>query len=191
MSNLLSTETKKEIHKEHRLRVIITALFLLTVLFLISVIWLVPIYILSANKYDITKTALSVAEGEISRVQPNDPKEIINNINTKLTILGEEPPSGQQAHNIIIDIVERKSNNIKITSISYNKAGEETRILLQGDALNRESLSSFVREIEKNELFSSVELPISNFVKEKDLDFSLTVYILHDQREEEEALEEE
>jgi len=189
MSNLLPLETKKEILKERHFRTVVIALFLLSALLVLSAVWLTPAYILSKNKYDITERELNAIKKEISTVQPEDTGVLIEDINNKLAILGGGISPKHHAYNIIGDIVEQKNNKIKITDIFYDKSGTEIRVLLRGEAFNRESLSSFVREIEKNELFSRVELPISDFVKETDLDFSLTMYIIYEQTEEEEAEE--
>jgi len=184
MSNLLPPETKKEITKEQHLRTAVVGLFLLAVLLVVSVVWLTPAYILSKNKYDITEKELNAIKKEISSVQLEDSIILIEDINNKLAVLTEGIPLENHAHNIIIDILEHKKDNIKITDIIYDKSPTEIRVLLNGEAFNRESLSSFVREIEKNELFSRVELPISDFVKETNLDFSLTLYIIYEQPEE-------
>lgn len=177
MSNLLPTEAKKTIKKESHLRVAVVALFLLAALLLVSVVWLVPAYILSANKYNVTEGELVALKNEIEQLQPDDPKEEIDDINEKLGVLKGGPFTEHYAYDLITDIIEKKNEDIQITNIFYDKTNTEIKVLLRGNALNRESLSSFVSEIEKNKLYSRVDLPISNFVKETNLEFSLNVYI--------------
>ncbi|HED05535.1 MAG TPA: hypothetical protein ENI61_02485, partial [Ignavibacteria bacterium] len=142
MSNLLPLETKNSIKKEYHLRVVATVLFLLGAILLVSVAWLAPVYILSVNKYDVTQSELVVVQAEISNKQPDNPRETINDINSKLEILKGDDFTKHYAYDIVKDIVEQKNKEIEIESIIYDKSTTDIKVLLRGNALSRESLSS-------------------------------------------------
>jgi len=183
MSNLLPIETKNSIKKEYNLRIAAAVLFFIAAILFISVAWLIPVYILSVNKYDVTQKELELIQAEALTIQPDNPKEVIDDINRRLEILDGGVFAEKYTYDIIVDTLSKKNKGIKINRIFYDKSGTQIKVLLKGEALKRENLSSFVSEIEKNELYSKVDLPISNFVKEINLDFSLTIYIEYDDPE--------
>ncbi|NIR48449.1 PilN domain-containing protein, partial [candidate division KSB1 bacterium] len=55
------------------------------------------------------------------------------------------------------------------------KGADGVRVSINGTARDRAALSAFARELENEPRFANIDLPISNFVKETDIDFSLTL----------------
>ena len=74
---------------------------------------------------------------------------------------------------------ESKPPNIRIKNIVFDneRDPEPATITLIGIATDRESLRSFGRLMEARTEFSTVDLPVSNFAKEKDIEFSMLVTI--------------
>lgn len=79
----------------------------------------------------------------------------------------------------LVRIFESKPSSIRITEISFDGALAETpaKISIRGEATDRDSLKAFGRSLEGREEFSEVDLPVSNFVKERDIDFVMSVTI--------------
>lgn len=77
----------------------------------------------------------------------------------------------------IIRNLEGKPNSVHLYEIGYSnkltKEGVVETLILKGVAENRDSLTSLGRFLESIPDFQSVDLPISNFAKERDIDFSL------------------
>jgi hypothetical protein len=76
-------------------------------------------------------------------------------------------------------IVDLKPTQISIKGISYrilDKDGKKViEIILSGVSLNRDSLTDFVKKIKESNNFSSASVPVSDFTKEKDLEFNMTI----------------
>ena len=77
---------------------------------------------------------------------------------------------------IINEIVLQKMPDIKINQISYdNSTAAGKKISIHGIASNRERLLLFRRALEDDIAFKKVDLPISNFVKGSNIEFSLNL----------------
>ena len=72
----------------------------------------------------------------------------------------------------------RKKNGIdglRVTSIIYERRGDEEGISLGGEAETRTSLRAFQKALEGEYRFGSVGIPVSNFVKERNIPFTITI----------------
>ena len=73
-------------------------------------------------------------------------------------------------------ILLKKRSDIKITQILYQNDGTNgKKITLTGIASSREVLLLFRQALEDSSSFKDVVLPISNFVKGSNIDFSLSL----------------
>lgn len=72
-----------------------------------------------------------------------------------------------------------KDGFIHIEEIEYKEVTATTSsLVLKGVADRRESLREFVTKLEATKGFSAVVLPVSNFAKEKNIDFSISITLL-------------
>lgn len=76
-------------------------------------------------------------------------------------------------------IVQVKNASIHVTSIQYRTINASSSVItLEGKADKRDALKKFVTDLQNIPMFLSVELPISNFVKDKDISFTISMKIL-------------
>ena len=66
---------------------------------------------------------------------------------------------------------------VKITYFSYEKGEEDGKISLTGKAETRDDLVIFESRLKKELGDNKVVSPVSNLIKEKDLNFSLSLYV--------------
>ena len=73
-------------------------------------------------------------------------------------------------------IIESKNTNISLTKFSFSpgKRGE-IQFLVSGIALDREGLVAFIEELKVKGGFASVESPVSDFAKDKNISFTLNI----------------
>ncbi len=64
---------------------------------------------------------------------------------------------------------------IHITAITYEKRGTEDGISIGGEADDRASLRAFQKALEEEYRFGKVNIPVSNFVKEHNIPFTVTI----------------
>ena len=177
--NLLPKIEKEALKKGLKLRFIIVTLFLLTASFLVGFIMLLPSYFIARAHFYLTESGNSTNTGNESLS-----KEILNlpsEINLKLKVL-QSNIAGPSVVDIFNKIISPVSTRVTINSISFsrdqNYQGKNgIDILISGTALDRDSLLSFLKLLKDSSFFSSVDVPISNFTKNKDIPFSMNIFI--------------
>ncbi len=76
-------------------------------------------------------------------------------------------------------IAGRKPAGVRIDGLSYHPQEPaqtwSAAIALTGLATSREALVAFVKALQAEPTFSSINVPVSNFAKDRDIEFSLTL----------------
>lgn len=102
----------------------------------------------------------------------------IKALNNNLTIMDKILSYPKIVHYLNI-VFLNKSKPISIDDVSYIDTNEKNAVLtINGSSATREALLSFVKNLQTSGAFSAVDLPISNYAKDKDLDFSIKLTIL-------------
>jgi len=173
MFNVLPKKLKDQIKKQYNLRrFIVTLNFIIFIQIFILVAflpsWFVSFYKQRDVSSEVAKAQDDLLVNEVSKLSVE-----INSINKKLEVI-KTTQTGFSPTQILDDIVEQKSSSISINEITYIKSGaNEVQVTLGGTARERDSLLSFVRKLEASKLFSKVDSPISNYTKDRDINFSL------------------
>jgi hypothetical protein len=71
-----------------------------------------------------------------------------------------------------------KTNSIKINQFSFSPNSTSTETInLQGVSATRDSLVNFKKSLDESGLFKSIDLPVSNFTKDKNISFNMTLTV--------------
>ena len=175
MLNILTTEEKKKILVEYRLRLTVVSVFAVSSIAIASAVLLAPAYVLSISKYNAAEKQHAVLEGKYGGTgQEKDIGAQIRDINTRvLLLLSGDTTARLFPSQAVSKILSLKGNKIKIFSFSYETTENQERIVLTGTATNRDSLANFIETLKKDPTFTSVTLPISSYVKSENIDFSI------------------
>jgi hypothetical protein len=176
MSNLLPYSEKKIIRREYAMRRIIVVLYFFLFTCAVCLISLLPSYVLSEVKYqtiskeveNLKSTADILGGGE-------DANKKLVGIKEKLETL--KSYDGKSAYTLFNNIILGKTNNVSVRTISYSGSSKDARITVSGVARTRESLTAFAKNLEQNKEFSNVNLPVSNFAKDKNIEFNIEVTV--------------
>ena len=75
-------------------------------------------------------------------------------------------------------LLSKKTKDIYIKELAYTSLGEtKAKITLVGTGATRESLVFFVKKLEESKFFEKVDLPISNFTRDRDINFSINLTV--------------
>ena len=178
MHNLLPFEEKKKIRTAYRFRLGVVAISAIVLIMGINLVLLIPSYMLALSKHDLV--AKEVADLETQQSSLKEAKEFdvqIKLVNKKIDNFLEsgEKVSRLVPSEVLTKIMGVKGAMIKIQNITYDSSGKQERLVLSGKANNRDGLASFVEDLKKTQIFTSVELPISSYVKSVDIDFSVVL----------------
>jgi hypothetical protein len=178
--NLLPKTEKEALKKGLKLRFAVLAMFLLSLSFLVGFIMLLPSYFMVFGYFS------KETSGNYFSGSKNDDsvKEILNlpsEISLKLSFFQSNMKDISVA-DYFSKIVGHLPQEVHLNSIllsrnqNYNKK-VGTVILVSGMAADRESLVSFSTLLKKSNSFSAVDVPVSSLTKNKDLPFSMSIFI--------------
>ncbi len=172
MINLLPHTDREAVQKEYHLRVIAVALILTIVVFVIACILLVPSYLLTLYKNNVVENAVAVTPST------NDPAGFGEKVKAAKLIAGilRPNPATVLPTNLITLIFKDKGVGVDIRSLAYSQ--EETlpfTIDVRGLALNRQALLDFVHRLEREPGIASINLPVSSFAKDTNIEYSFTI----------------
>lgn len=176
MFNLLPENEKRNILREYNFRRAIVLTAFLFALGVIACVSLFPSFLLSSAK-------IIEEEAQLASIKKSDTFQEADRLNaslieTNLKIQSLKPLNNEQyIVDVIGTVIAKKNDAIRINGFLFKRGnGKDTGSLtVSGLTRDRESLSAFVRELEKEPLFTKVVLPISNFTKDRNAEFSIQI----------------
>ena len=174
MFNLLPQEEKSAIDREYRLRFTAVGLFFLASLCIVASISLIPSLFLSYQKDQAVVKRYKDLEREISLTTKDDLSNTLKLMSKKAAalVLATSTP---YSYELVGDITTNKTAGIRIMGINIKRLQNGSRdVAIVGKAKDRETLLSFARMLEqKQQIFASVTVPVSNFASPVDINFSI------------------
>ncbi len=174
MINLLPQKEKALITKEYHLRRLALYLEMVLALAVVAALLLLPSYVLSLYK----KNAAEQSYVQPPMTNQEENKELLSRANkgkAALSALVPEQPAKMPVELVTL-ITSLKTEDNTITSIKYTfKPPQSFEGVVTGIAANRQSLVAFKNALEAVPGLDKVELPVSNFAKDSNISFSLTI----------------
>jgi Tfp pilus assembly protein PilN len=174
MFTFLFGDYRRKIKRDYRFRLLAIRLSLLVVLLASGLALSIPTYVILDSKLNaalLEKTAISnVTVGSESGTVKND----VSSIRRKLEIIktdNEEIPISA----ILERIMSKRTVGIRINSISLKRKTEAGSIMLAGIAETRDGLVVFSKNLQSDETFTNVNLPVSSLTRNKDVPFSIII----------------
>ncbi len=176
MINLLPKEDKILIEKEYLRRFALVVGFLAFVFICIAAISLFPSYFLVLSEKKIYEGQLNIASQALDKGKAAEIESAVQDFNSKLLSFNEKEAELTQPSATIKQIIKAKSAAIKISGIFYQKNEQVSyNISLQGEAVDRDSLVSFVNNLERLKSVKRVQSPASNLLKGENITFALNI----------------
>jgi len=169
MINLLPTQAKKVVKREHLLRLL--AVFFLTLSFasLVLLTMSVPTWLM-LNYQTIGEEEDQTLLKEIAEERARAEKELSE---TQRIIEHLSQVPNTRSHTAIIESLDQLGGeNLTINQFIFDAKGKLT---LTGIASTRGALSSFRDRVEESEVFRSVDLPLASLVQESEAAFTMTI----------------
>ncbi len=174
MFNVLPHNFKDVIKKKYAYRRTILWMCAGVVLECLYILLLVPSYIsIRAQENDMV---VSVAPQTVTTAQQDSQTaQIFKDVNKKIALLASFP-STKYTHDLVSEIISLKGASVNIKEIMFQSStATSSTVSVTGVAIDRESLLAFSKKLESDPLFDTVNLPVSNFAKDKNIQFSLTM----------------
>ncbi len=174
MINLLPTAYKKTLRGLYRLRLINTALVLFFLIVIAGGVLLVPSYILSSVRERNLSDKLDDLRNSKNSEATKAISATIADINKKIFLFAIEKPRPSISDEVLAPIFTKQPEGVRLTSLSYETAEKNMTVRIGGVASTRETLELFKKNLETYSRFSKVDLPLSDLVKNKDVEFTIT-----------------
>lgn len=173
MLNLLPEEQKTKVVKEYTKRVFIVLSVGVCVVTIISATFLIPVYVISYSTYKEALVKKTDLDSKINASEKGTSVESIKDISSAISVLTKYDNSVYPSK-LIESIILKKPQNIRVTAITYTPSKDvPPTIDIAGRAAFRSALVAFSSALQADPYFKSVYIPISNFAKEKNIDFNM------------------
>lgn len=175
MINVLPEQQKEIVSREYRLRRAIVVSGLVIFALLVSLVLLFPSYFLTNMQAEEAAVQLDQVKTALNSQLPSG--EVVNDLISAVRHAQDLRPFSETISVYkLLKIFESKPESVKINRISFvNKSETGPEITLGGIAQDRESLIAFGRVLEGRVEFESVNIPVSNFVRESNIEFHMTI----------------
>lgn len=184
MRNLLPKEQKNRVNKEYNFRVLVVSVWFLFAMSCIGILLTLPSFFVIQTQASALQERESLIERTIVIRKQDVSIEEIKKTRKLIERLNLEERNVRELRDIIKDIKEKSSDDIKITSLSYSYSlGRENgspnyRISINGIASDRKILTMFSDDLEDIEGIYSSKLPVSQLAKGENIPFTIELEII-------------
>ncbi len=176
MINLLPFEERKNIEHDHKVRFVIVAIFFAIALVIVGIIFLVPSYAAVLAKMRVANDNLEGIKTTEGFKNDETLSDIIKDINSRVDKIALPEKDVSFVDNIILPLTSIKPKNLSLNEIFIARDREgKIQIQIGGISPDRETLLAFVSNLQADSTFKEVVFPISDYVQEKDIDFSINL----------------
>lgn len=173
MINLIPNQAKKSVTLEYWLRVATSWFVLWAVALIIGICVLVPTYVLINIQVSVYEESARAAEDSVANYGSVS-KDLITASKQARVIVDDSNKTS--IHDYVNLFEGLTGNGITLSEVSLNRSAEGIApVSVAGKAVDRESLAAFRDRLLNEASIASVDLPISNLAKDKDIQFNLTV----------------
>jgi hypothetical protein len=173
MINLIPATAKKSLIKEYWMRAATVWLFLWSVAVLLGIFILVPSYVLIHSQVSAYKDSAASASEKIASYEALA-KELERS--GKLAAMMKDTFSKPSTSRYLALFRSLERDGITLSEISIIRGDKGVEpVALTGIADDRQALAAFRDTMVAQEVISSVDLPLSNLAKDKDIPFDVTV----------------
>ncbi len=180
MMNLLSYEEKTAIRHEHTWRFFEVCCFVIVVLLVLAVVMLLPSFIYLRAAHESAQNALQNAQAERALLERDTATiALVKSVKGELELLAPADPPLPEVAPLVEALLAKRTPGTTIEAITFTRstvapAGPRATLDISGTAKDRPSLLGLIGSLESEPLFSRVDSPITNLVKDKDIQ-----YIIH------------
>lgn len=176
MINLIPAEAKKHLLREYWMRSVTVWFFLWSFALLLGITLLVPSYVLlnlQVKAYSETAQTANEKNANFEAVA----KELESASKTAATLSEQLVRPSMTEYLTLLKNLE--STNVNVARISFSREGDVVgEMTVSGVADSRQALADFRNRMLDSDLIESVNLPISNLAKDKEIPFELTVTLV-------------
>lgn len=174
MINLLPESQESVVMGEYRRRLIVVTLSLFTFVCFLSLLFLLPSFILSGVKLKSLSERAALFSDK--KLEEGDSAAALTRLEGQVALM-KTRQERRDVGTLIDTVIARKGGLVVLKGFSYERRGETSKLDVNGTAKTRAALIAFVDRLKEQKEFSEVYSPVSNLVKDRDIDFTVQIGI--------------
>lgn len=176
MANLIPPSAKKSVAIEYWLRVLTVWSLIATVVAILFSVTFLPLYVLVDSKIDAYQESAAIASQKIASFQAVS-KSLRQSTEQAQLVVVSTRENSLFATIEMFHSLEGQNSGIELSQMNVKKiaGGGFAPVLLSGEARDRQALSDFRDQLLEKEEVETVDFPLQNLAKDKDISFSITV----------------
>lgn len=174
MFDFLPSDFKIKARRIYRGRLLLLYVCVGCLIFLISFFLLLPSQMLALAKKKSLEGELSALKQSLSIKGNNTVENFVDVSKEKMSVI-ERTESVKLFTDSLAEFFLYYTPGISLHSLIFERTEKQNIIRVSGIAKTRDSLLDFSKSLKSNHRFESVDLPVSNLARNKDIDFSITV----------------
>lgn len=174
MFKLLTEDSKAELEREYASRRAMLAVVSLSIILGIALISLFPSYLLSTLRLGEATARVNSLTHSPMREDSDALERWFSSFKQKLTVLAPKSNIGKP-YELFLLVLSAQPETVKLTGFSWKTDTKGNVLNVEGFAQDRKALLDFEGRLNALGSFSKVSLPVSNFAKDKDIEFELTI----------------
>jgi hypothetical protein len=173
MWNISPEDHKAAIRHEYFARFGIVLLSLCFGAIVFGCAFLLPSLVLSRSRENAALLQQKELREKISKGETENPATQLKDLQEKLNALRSQ--SNVEISSVFPKVVAAKTPDIVITALVFS--GSEATLKVIGKAKTRNSLVDFSKKLRLEKSFSGIDVPVSDLVKDKDIEFTINIKI--------------
>ncbi len=176
MINLVPPSAHRRIKSEYWVRVVTVWLWLFVVAAVSVGVFLLPAYVLVTSQVSLHSAMAKEALERLGDGAASSKPLVVASEQARLLSSMARLPRLTE----LVEVVDEAtpSSQIAVTSYAIPRAGDVVgAVKIEGQAATRLSLVEFHRALEEHPLIVDADLPLSNFSRDRDIEFSITLTI--------------
>jgi len=175
LTNLLPDDTRRAFMREYFFRLATLTLFLFALVVTLGAVMLAPSYLAFSQELHATEQELARVTAQLENAQDKEVGSRLMRLQDDATHLSRlvDAPSAADA---IRAVLQAPHEGIKIAHIAFTVGTDGKHVMsLSGSALTRSALQRYEQALRALPFIASLDLPISTYAKEVDLEFIITL----------------
>jgi Tfp pilus assembly protein PilN len=171
MFTFLPEEHRDRAVKHYRLKLLVVYIGLSCVLLATGFVLAIPSYaILFAKKQSALLEKQAATAHDVDASIAEEVKILKEEIAIAKTASGQIPVA-----TLLDKVLSRKSQSVRISSITLKRGAETGIISVEGKASSRDALVAFSKSLQGEPAFTRVDLPVGSLAKSKDIPWMITI----------------
>lgn len=177
MLHLLTEEHRKKVVREYKKRVTIVFLFGIFFIVLTGMVFTLPTFLISYSNYSTRATEKEVLQKELASVNDEASAQSVKESAVLIDTL--HTFSSDISHLYIIEqIIKSRPSTVSVTNFIFTPGDNGSMTVdIAGVSNSRRELVAFSDSLKSNSFFESINIPLSNFAKDKNVRFSVKLTI--------------